>query len=503
MITSFEQVFPSQEVLKALRSRSRADQKIYLVGGVVRDALLGLENHDLDFVVNGDVRRLARAVAKDLGAAFYMMDLEHPTARVIFQGVDDRRCSLDFAALRGEDIREDLAGRDFSINAMAVDIDDLGKIIDPLKGAQDLKDRRLRACSPSAFKDDPVRLLRAVRLSLALQLSMDPATIGWLKEAAADLALSSIERQRDEFMRMLAGRKVDAAVRILDQFGLLEQLLPEVRGMKGVDQLPHTLDIWEHTLALISWLEKLLDLLTADYDEEKTGSLLLGMATVKLGRFRQQLRGHFEQALTPGRGLRAALFLAALLHDCGKPAARSVDSRGDLHFYGHDQTGAEIARARARALALSNDEIERIVVLIRHHMAPHFMAAEGKPASPRAIYRLFRETGEAGIELCLLALADTLATYGVTIDPARWERELDICRQLLEAWFDRRQQLIDPPRLVNGDDLMQHFQLESGPLVGKILEAVRENQAAGAVKDIPQALALAKNLLEKENREEE
>ncbi len=503
MISSFEGVFPSPEVLKALRRRSRPGQKIYLVGGVVRDALLGVENHDLDIVVSGDVRSLAKAIANELGAVFYMMDLEHPTARIIFQPDENRQYSFDFAALRGGDIKEDLAGRDFTVNAMAVDIDQLEKIIDPLKGAQDLKDKRLRVCSPAAFRDDPVRLLRAVRLSLTLQLSMDSATIGWLKEASADLARSSVERLRDEFLRMLAGRKVDAALRILDQFGLLGQLLPEVQALHGEEQPPQVLDVWEHTLAMISWLERLIDLLAADYNEEKTATLLLGMATLKLGRFRQQLRRHFQQSFVPGRSLRGAFLLAALLHDCGKPAARSIDSRGDIHFNDHDQIGAEMARARAKALALSNVEVERVGLLVRHHMRVHFLTNSGKPASPRAIYRLFRDTGEAGVELCLLALADTLATYGVTIEPARWERELNICRQLMEAWFDQPRQMIDPPRLINGDDLIQHFQLHPGPLVGKILEAVREGQAAGEVKTISQALALAQLVIEEEYQEEE
>ena len=146
MISNFESVFPSPNVLNALRKRLQPGQKAYLVGGVVRDALLGLENHDLDFVVSGDVRRLAKQVANDLGAAFYMMDLEHQTARVVCQGEKSRQYNLDFSALRGADIDQDLAARDFSINAMAVDIEDLERIIDPLRGAQDLKDRRLRAC---------------------------------------------------------------------------------------------------------------------------------------------------------------------------------------------------------------------------------------------------------------------------------------------------------------------------------------------------------------------
>ncbi len=503
MISSFESVFPSPEVLEALRRRSQPGQKIYLVGGVVRDALLDKENHDLDFTVNGDARRLAREVADDLGAAFYMMDLEHQTARLVFQAGENRRYHFDFARLRGGDISEDLAGRDFTINAMAVDIQNLDRIIDPLRGAQDLKDNRLRACRPSAFRDDPVRLLRAVRFSLALQLKIDDGTIRWMKEASSDLALSSVERQRDEFMRILEGPKVSSALRILEGFGLLEQLIPEVRALRGLAQPPHHLDAWEHTLATMSWLETLLNVLAAEYEEDKGSNLLLGMASLKLGRYREQLSRHLEQTTVPGRRLRGILFLTALLHDCGKPSSQTTDSLGKLHFYDHDVRGAEIAYKRAKALALSNQEAEQVALIVRYHMRIHFMTSGKEKVTPRSIYRFFRDTGEAGIDLCLLSLADTLATYGVTIKSARWELELTICRQLLEAWFEQREKRIDPPRLVNGDDLIHQLQLQPGPLIGIILEAVREAQAAGEISTAGQALELARSIIKEKLEQEE
>ncbi len=501
MISSFASVFPSPNVLNALRKRLQPGQKAYLVGGVVRDALLGLENHDLDFVVSGDVRRLAKQVANDLGAAFYMMDLEHQTARVVCQGEKSRQYNLDFSALRGADIDQDLAARDFSINAMAVDIEDLERIIDPLRGAQDLKDRRLRACSPTSFRDDPVRLLRAVRHAVALQLSMDSNTINWLKEASADLPLSSLERQRDEFFRILEGRKVDTAVRILDQFGLLELILPEVTALKHEAQPPHAVDVWEHTIATLSWLEKLIDLLAAEYHEEKGANLVLGLAALYLGTYRDQLRRHFDQPLVSGRTVRGDLFLAALLHDTGKPGKRTVDSAGRTHFYGHEMLSADIARQRARAMVLSNKEMERIELLVRQHLRIHLMAKAGVDVNQRSIYRYFRDTGQAGIDLCFLSLADTLAMDGVTILPVRWERELTICRQVLQAWFDQYDQVVDPPRLIDGDDLMNHFQLHPGPMIGMILDAIREEQGAGQITTTAQALRLAQELIDRTNEE--
>lgn len=504
MIARFESVFPSANVLQSLVNWQQPGQIIYLVGGVVRDALLGIDNHDLDLVVTGDVRKLAKKVANELHAAFYMMDLEHQIARIVYTTENGRRYYLDFAAMRGADIHSDLAARDFTVNAMAVDLADLGRLVDPLNGLQDLKDRTLRACSSNAFSDDPVRLLRAVRQSVNLTMRIESATIDGLKAAAPLLRRVSDERLRDEFIRILEGRQVETAVRILDHYDLLRQIVPEVQELKDVQQsAPHILDAWGHTLATLGWLEKLIDLLAKEYQEDKSANLWLGMATVQLGRYRERFATHFERELSPGRNLRGTLFLAGLLHDAGKPRTRSVDGSGRNHFYQHEHLGLEIASQRARALVLSNLEVERIGLLIRHHMRIHQLSAAGGELTRRTIYRLYRDVGDAGIDLCFLTLADTLATYGVTIEPAYWERELSICRQLMDAWFEHHDQIINPARLISGGELMARFKLQPGPLIGEILSEIHEAQAAGQVTSSEEAAALAKAMIDRYIKMEE
>lgn len=504
MISGLESVFPTPEVLQALLKRTGGDQKVYLVGGVVRDLLLGIANHDLDLAVSGDVRRLARGVADEIGGAFYMMDLEHQTARIVLPSANGNPYYLDFAALRGGIIETDLIARDFTVNAMAIDLANPDQIIDPLGGAQNLKDHVLRACRTTAFTDDPVRLLRAVRHSAAYNLRIEPETIRWLKTAAPLLSTASIERQRDEFFRILEGQQVAAAVRILDQFGLLEQLVPEVREMKTTKQSgPHPLDAWEHTLATLGWLERLLGLLVMEYHEEKANNLLLGMATVQLGRFRERFSDHFNSSLTPGRTIHGLVCLAVLLHDIGKPKTTTTDTEGRTHFYEHEKLGAELTEARVRALGFSNREIDRVRLLVLQHMRIHQLATTGREVSRRSIYRYFRDTGQAGIDLCILSLADTLATYGVTISSASWEHELRICRQLLDAWFDQNPQVINLPQLVNGSDLIRQFQLEPGPLIGKLLAEIHEAQATGQINSIEDALDFAEQMINRYTDKEE
>ena len=160
---------------------------VYLIGGAVRDLLLKRPAHDLDFAMQGDVRRVARATANALDGAFYMLDDERSTARVIFTDAEAGRFVLDFAALRAETLEGDLRARDFTINAIALNVNNPQELIDPLHGAQDLRDKCPRMCTPQSFEDDPLRVLRGVRQALAFQFKILPDTWHAMQAAAPQL----------------------------------------------------------------------------------------------------------------------------------------------------------------------------------------------------------------------------------------------------------------------------------------------------------------------------
>lgn len=480
------------ELIAALRRRTEPGQ-VFLVGGTVRDVQLGRIPHDWDFVVNGPACALARRVADDLGGKFYVMDAETETGRVVGLRADGRAYALDFTRMRAGTLEADQRQRDFTINAAAVDIHAPQRLLDPLGGLQDLKDGLLRACSSFSLSDDPLRVVRAVRLAIQLELRIEPQTWGWMCAAAPLLSQVSAERQRDELFHILDGEAVASSIRLLERVGVLAVLLPDLLDLRGVTQRPpHIWDVWEHTLHLVERLEALLSVLPG---RQEANDLLLGMAVLSLGRFRAQIRTHFEQRLHPARSLRSLLMLAALYHDVAKPQALSVDDQGLRHFYDHDQMGRSVMEGRARALALSNDEVQRLVALVGGHMRPHFMARDAKAVNRRQIYRYFRAVGPAGVELCLLALADVLAVWGPTLPQERWEAELTVCQKLLQAWWEQPEQVVHPPRLLNGGDLMRELNLEPGPQLGYLLEAVQEAQAVGEVTDRESALQLARRLL--------
>jgi poly(A) polymerase len=190
---------------------------------------------------------------------------------------------------------------------------------------------------------------------------------------------------------------------------------------------------------------------------------------------------------------RAALLkLGGLLHDVGKPATRSTDETGRMRFFGHQHVGADIAAAALRRLRFSSREVAMVRAMVAAHLRPVQMAQQGPPTR-RAIYRFFRDTGEAGIETLFLSLADHLATVGPRLNEAGWRRHVALTSYILEKRL-READVVAPPKLLKGEEVMAALGLPPGPLVGQLLEAVREAQAAGEISTREEALALARRL---------
>jgi tRNA nucleotidyltransferase/poly(A) polymerase len=479
---------------------------IYLVGGAVRDMFLNRLSRDLDFVLPSKAIASARKVANALQADFLILDKERDTARVILTDADGARTFLDFASWRGSSLEEDLRKRDFTLNAIAFDLQ-AQTLHDPLNGASDLRAKLLRACSPTSLADDPVRILRAVRLAAEFDFKIEPAARKAMKGAAPLLPNVSPERKRDELFKILEGPKPDAALRALEMLGVFPHLLPELSPLKGVTQSdPHIYDVWEHTLSALKHLEAILAALRVGYSAEETNDLFTGLLTLRLGRFREQFAAHFAQSLNADRSVHAALFFAALYHDVEKPATRSVDEAGRVRFYDHDTRGAASASRRAREFNLSNDEIERIETIVRHHMRFHFFTSrleqDGQAPSRKAIYRFFRDTGEAGVDLVLFGLADLRGARGPTLTQGTWTAALDIARLLLENYWEKPQETVAPPRLLDGNELMKELNLHPGRRIGQLLEAIREAQATGKIATREEAIAFALQWLEEQGNHE-
>ncbi len=477
-----------QLVIEFLQARN---VEAYLVGGWVRDRVLNRQdNRDIDIALKGDAIELARAFANMHHGAFYLMDEEHRVARALFT-----QTYVDFAELRGE-VTADLASRDFTVNAMALPISAKGLadvspgelasfLTDPFHGWADVQARLIRAVSDDVFRRDPVRLLRAPRLAGSLGFVVEPDTVELMRRDAGLLALASMERARDELFKILARQDVSALLGRMDEWGLLGALLPEVTALKGVVQRPpHIYDVFEHTLQTVSEIVQIQ---------------ANGYADIADGAFAQELHSHFDKTVS-GEHIRGTLLrLIGLLHDVAKPATQSVDSDGLVHFYGHEALGAEMAEPILRRLRLSNAEMAIAGRTIRMHLRPEQLACE-RQIGNRAIYRFFREAQDAGVDVCLLALADTRAKAGRLANLAEENRLSSIQSRLLSAYYRSPEKAVSPPRLIDGRTLMEELRLPAGPLVGKLLERIREAQAEGQVSSRQEALALAREMLHNDKK---
>jgi putative nucleotidyltransferase with HDIG domain len=473
--------------------RRQACVPVYLVGGAVRDALLGRANVDLDFAVQGDAVELARTVADSLQGAFYLLDSERGTARALLQdhplAGPGEPVILDFARLRGDDLKADLKDRDFTINAMALPAElespTPAAIVDPFGGHADLTDGIVRAVTACSIQQDPVRGMRAVRHAAALESQIDSPTVSQIQRAAPLLPIISAERIRDELARLLLSPHPAASIRTLHRFGLLQHILPELAATQGVTQSPpHTLDVFNHTVRSLEQLDLLLISLVQPASQPPAP---LAHARERLAPIIPHLARHLAQRTAGGRTRQIILYLAALLHDIGKPPARAVEVSGRIRFFRHEQVGAEMAAQRARSLALSVGEVRMIGTLIRHHMRPAWLAPN---PSGRAIYRFFRDTREAGVETCLLSLGDGLGRAD-DLDPREWDERVAGVAALLGSYFDRYAPGVRPPQLITGRQLMAALHISPGPEVGRLLEMIREAQAAGEISSPAEALLLA------------
>ena len=455
----------------------------YVVGGFVRDGLLGRVNNDIDVAVAGDAIGIASQAATALRARVVPLNEANQVARVVFPKAA-QGWHLDFSALRGT-IEEDLRCRDFTINAIAIRPSDIKegwsqvRAIDPLDGCRDLDLGIVRAVSDDCFRQDPVRLIRAVRLTAMLDFSVEPDTESLIQRDHDLVGTVAAERLRDELCNILETTRAYRSLCYLDHLNLLDAILPELAVTRGVTQpKEHFWNVFDHSLETVAVVERLLR--QQDKDDEKEDDLLSSVP------WSPEIAQHFAQEIAGGRTRGALLKLAGLLHDIGKPAAKTIERDGRMRFLGHAVEGAEMATRLMERLRFSNREVKMVRLMVEHHMRPGYLLREETP-SRRAIYRYFRDTAEAGIDTLYLGLADHLAARGPMLDRSEWRRHAEMTQYLLDNWF-QEQTTVTPPKLIDGHILMDKFGLAPGPQIGELLEMIREAQAAGEVKTREEAL---------------
>ena len=454
---------------------------VWVVGGSLRDALAGRHSAtvDLDLAVV-DAQAWSQRAAMQLGVRPVRLSARFPIWRVpLADG------QIDVWSLPDGDIERDLRRRDFTMNAMAVPLEqfrrgDLSGLLDPFCGRADMQASRLRLVSATALRDDPLRMLRAIRLEAEGGWRPDAELRAALKRDAPQLARAAAERQWAELCRILLSARWLWALRRLEQSGLLNRLVPELAEGRGVEQRAmHRRDVFWHQIDAVRWLARLTG--SSEPRGRRAAALWRELAPVLA---QPSVRQSLEDWRLPLR-------LATLLHDIGKPQTRAVDTDGSTHFYGHAELGATMARSRLTTLRAPERTIGQVELLIEQHLRPGQLASPGRPPTDRALFRFHRAVGEAVTPLCWLFLADSLAAAGSAALLPRWRGYAGHVRRII-GWRPRGPERVG--RILNGHEIMQVTGLSPGPLVGRIRAQIDEAAALGEVQGPTEARALARQL---------
>ncbi|RJQ30018.1 MAG: HD domain-containing protein [Peptococcaceae bacterium] len=473
------------------------NQKVFLVGGFLRDLYLGKPGRDIDLAVSGNSLDFAQKIAGLLNGTFIPLDLINKVARVVFIWQNER-WQIDIAALKGGNIEEDLASRDFTINSMAVELPAYLKlsakgsdtsglparkhwhnaIIDPFDGLTDLESKVVRATSNYAFEADPLRILRAIRLAGQLQFAIKPETITSMEKDRWLLDEISGERLWEEILGILSLPDSYPWLALMDAIGTIAEIFPFIEKMRATGQNNyHSDNVWAHSLNTYQVMENMCremgttGILTTDHGEE----------------LRQHLHGHLEGQLLAGRKRFQLLKLASLFHDAGKVDSQTIKEDGRISFPNHYLAGLTYVNEITGRLKLSKIEESYLRNLVENHMYPLFLFIN-QPVSATAIHRFFNKLGKEVVDVLLLSLADITATHSAGGKVQDLVRYRSFIGDLLYKYYFQPEQYVKMPALVNGADLMGVFGLPPSRQIGSLLDKITEAQVRGEITTREEAL---------------
>ncbi|WP_026477259.1 CCA tRNA nucleotidyltransferase [Alkaliphilus transvaalensis] len=447
-------------------------EKVYLVGGCLRDNLLNKIVKDWDVVIEKDSYAFAKKVAEDFQGSFVEMDKENGVYRVIlFDGLQ-----IDFAKMQGNKIEEDLQHRDFTINGMAYDIEagfpiKEKEIIDPFGGIKDLTKKEIKHIHRDVFKEDPIRMIRAVRLMMELHYNINHETIRLIKENANKINTVAGERVAAELFKILKAENAYFYLNYMDEtLGILYELFPELEKMKEVGECKyHVVDCWTHSIYTVKMAEEFI--YSDNYFEP---------------HIREAYEEHTKEIIAGDRTRLDLIKLGALFHDVGKPSARKVDETGRTRFRGHEITGAEIIREYAEKLKLSIKERDILYRYVELHMIP-LNSYKNNDVSGKVLYDIFNKMGEETLDILLIALSDIIATRKLLVPDEEMGMFKVHIEYIANNYLTRYRPLEKINSIITGKDIMESLEVPSGVMVGNLLEEIKKAIYFGRISPTKEA----------------
>lgn len=447
---------------------------IWIVGGFLRDIYLNKEKDliDFDFCVEKNTTFIAKEFSCLISSKYIVLDEIQESIRVIFKK-KDKIYTFDFTRIRGESFREDLALRDFSINALGMNLNNKEiKIIDLFKSKEDLDRKVIRVIKEEVIPQDPLRILRGFAFSANYGFHIEAKTLRYMVKFKKLIKNVSKERINEEFFKILSSSYSIKIVKMMDKLRIIDEIIPYIRKVRNVTQGGyHHLDVWNHSLETLRQFE------------------LFYRRTIQNNK---EMKDYFNEELVQGRSRAHIVKLACLLHDIGKPKAKKKHGKRTI-FHAHEKIGMDLAEGIAVNLKLSLKEKELLKKLIFWHLRPGYLADQIFPTE-RAIYRFFRDTKKEGVAVIILSFADWRATRGPLTDAKKRKRHEKIMLGLAAKYFiDQEKKPL--PKLVGGNDIIKKFKLKPGPLIGEILKKINEEHALGKVNTKTKAYETAKKVI--------
>lgn len=476
-MTMIEQ-YPEFVHIQQISKKFNAD--IHLVGGFLRDYLLNRSSCDFDFAVSKDALKIAKEFADTIKGAFILLDEDFECARVVKKkkGIPQ---VYDFANYRADSLENDLALRDFTINTLTLNIRTLNektelddKIEDIKRARKDIQSGRIKRISVRAFRDDPLRMMRAFSLHANLGFRIELSTLNQIRKDKKLLNHVSAERIREELFKVLESSRTAETIKKMDKIGLLEVIMPQISVMFDCTQGGyHHLDVWPHSIEAVVQFEKL----------------------IKELKDKKELQDYLSETIGGGHSRRAIIKFALLLHDIGKPDTKQKDG-ARFRFHAHEHVGASITKSIAKMLKISVKERYALEDMVRWHLRPGYIS-NFKTASKKMMYRYFRDTKDEAAAIALLSMADQRATRGPLTSDHDQQHHAQICSLLIDEYFINKNKTPIIP-LINGDDLIKNLKLKPSALFATILNEVNEAQSLGKIKTKKEALEMANKMSKKD-----
>jgi putative nucleotidyltransferase with HDIG domain len=451
---------------------------VWAVGGIIRDAALGRPITDIDLVTDKNPVETADRFAMKHGLGFVTLDDTRLIARIVIGGKSQFR-TMDVALMQGASIDDDLRNRDFTINAIAARFDgELFTINDPLGGLADLESKTLRPVSPTAMRDDPVRVLRARRFENSHNLTPSPEIKKMAADAAPMLADLAGERISQELFHIFREPFSHRAINAMDGDGSLDFVFPELSPTRNAPQNQwHHLDVFSHSIETLSQMETII----ANPPEW-------------MAQWRKTIDESLCEEVSGGWTRREVLKIAALLHDIGKPGSAALSEDGKRTFYSHEKTGAELVTQAATRLRLPGAVRSGLMTLVKNHLRP-FIAIHERSLSERSVYRFHRDLGPWIVPAVIHAVSDAMATQGHAVTKERRLAEWSAAVNVLDYAERARKAPQSREPLLDGRDMMNIFSLPEGQLIGRLIVLVKEASALGEIDTKEEAVALVKEEL--------